>query len=190
MKKSIWMLLTLSLLLTACTGDTDHKSDTEPQHTVPATAEHTEATYISDDTDSAHSGQYALNDLEGLWILESVGIEGELLPAETEGILSTLVFYDNAEDVLCADYSYRDSRREDGERVMLELPVYQFSPESEADHFSAWLDCSAYPYVFAETQGEEYNLRFDDQGNLQLQFVSYTTGDYGIYSVNYMYVRP
>ena len=73
---------------------------------------------------------------------------------------------------------------------MLELPVYQFSPESEADYFSAWLDCSAYPYVFAETQGEEYNLRFDDQGNLQLQFVSYTTSDYGIYSVNYMYVRP
>ena len=130
------------------------------------------------------------NDLEGAWILEEIIIEDSTLSADEEGILSTLMFYTNGDGMLCGDYFYQEARNPERSRMMLGMPVYEFAPEAENPSFSAWMDCSEYPSVFEGTQGEEYNLRFDDQGELHLQFVSYTGGDYGIYSVNYIYVRP
>lgn len=188
MKKYALLILVFALLFAACGTEKsipNHPENAETQ----ASAERTMAE-TADYPEENSSGQPTVDDLEGTWILETVEIEGECLPADAEGIESTLVFYYNADGMLCADYTYGISWQEDSERVMLNVPVYQFAPESDTDVFFAWMDCSEYPYVFEDTQNEDYNLWFNEQGDLRLRFVSYTTGEYGVYSINYTYVRP
>ena len=191
MRKTVLMILMLSLALTACGGDGGNREEGQLHSSLEQAIgnleqsfpEVTEATEASEDP-----GQEPTDLLAGSWMLESVEIGGEQLSAEAEGIRSTLTLYYDGSGQFCADYTYWAQNQPEGERVMAAMPVYHYAPEAEESRFLAWIDCSGYPYVFEQTEGEEYDLWLDGQGNLCMRFVSYTGGDYGVYSCVYTYV--
>lgn len=188
MKKMGLLILVLVLLLTACGADKRKQRDNDDDEpAIRESSEEPEETRTEPEESQTEPEEMGI--LEGIWILESLEVEGQQLQADSEGIESTLEFYLLDDGMLCADYFYRVTWDEDSNRVMLAVPVFQYAPEAETESFSAWLDCSEYPYVFGESQGEEYNLYLEEDGDLRLQFVSYVGGDYGIYSVSYTYVR-
>ena len=197
MKKSGLLILVMALMLTACrTGEEKPEESTKPE-THPSVTDTpfaepgmADVSELLEETVPQDKEDPAVNALGGPWVLEYLEIEGEQRSADEEGIHSTLDFYYNVDETFCADYTYGNVGSAEGDRVMLEVPVYQYSPEAEDDRLKVWLDCSAYPPIFEETQGEEYDLWFSEQGNLILQFVSHTPGDYGTYCVIYTYVRP
>lgn len=188
MRKTVLMILMLALALTACGGEGSNREEGQLQSSLEQAIGNLEQS-LPEVTEATEAPEDPGHDpLEGSWILASVEIGGEQLSAESEGIRSTLTLYRDGTGQLWADYTFLAQNQPGGERIMTAMPVYGYAPEAEESRFLAWIDCSGYPYVFEQTEAEEYDLWLDGQGNLCMRFVSYTGGDYGIYSCVYTYV--